>query len=53
MCASGVISAIVSKYLVLFFAVLQKHYKVIEALALDYEEMPDVEDQISSFVNSC
>lgn len=28
------------------FAVLQKHYKVIEALALDYDEVPEVQDQI-------
>uniref|UniRef100_A0A183E088 Ku domain-containing protein n=1 Tax=Gongylonema pulchrum TaxID=637853 RepID=A0A183E088_9BILA len=29
--------------------VLQKHYKVIEALALDYAEMPEVKDQIQPY----
>uniref|UniRef100_A0A0N5D8N2 Ku domain-containing protein n=1 Tax=Thelazia callipaeda TaxID=103827 RepID=A0A0N5D8N2_THECL len=29
--------------------VLQKHYKVIEALALDYHEVPEVEDQIQPY----
>ncbi|KAL4002218.1 ATP-dependent DNA helicase II 70 kDa subunit (ku70) family protein [Acanthocheilonema viteae] len=29
--------------------VLQKHYKVIEALALDYDEVPEVQDQIQPY----
>uniref|UniRef100_A0A915PHE5 ATP-dependent DNA helicase 2 subunit 1 n=1 Tax=Setaria digitata TaxID=48799 RepID=A0A915PHE5_9BILA len=29
--------------------VLQKHYKVIEALALDYDEVPAVQDQIQPY----
>uniref|UniRef100_A0A0R3RSX2 ATP-dependent DNA helicase 2 subunit 1 n=1 Tax=Elaeophora elaphi TaxID=1147741 RepID=A0A0R3RSX2_9BILA len=33
--------------------VLQKHYKVIEALALDYDEVPEVKDQIRMFFCIC
>ncbi|VDK62692.1 unnamed protein product [Onchocerca ochengi] len=29
--------------------VLQRHYKVIEALALDYDEVPEVQDQIQPY----
>ncbi|OZC11510.1 hypothetical protein X798_01368 [Onchocerca flexuosa] len=29
--------------------VLQRHYKVIEALALDYDEVPEIQDQIQPY----
>lgn len=29
----------------LLFSVLQKHYKVVEAMALNYEDVPEISDQ--------